>query len=165
MITAIIGPTGAGKTTIMGMLDKTNISTVIVVDDLVRELYERKDVKDYFSKNPFLSLSIKNDKIDRSVLIKILMQYYNVKTMLEDYLMNTFIVPKLKVARDYNENLLIDGLSRRYLSYVDQVIYVEMREEDRLKNLQKRGVALERAHQLISLQEGMFNSILPEKMF
>jgi len=160
MKTVIIGPSGSGKSFITeGM--KGN---VLNVDDFVSELYKTDDLIEHFMFTLPLNKAVNDDAtINKGRLLSILLENPEARKRLEDFLFIK-ILDKVNIMENSCSDIFVDGLMPRFVAHFDRVIYIEMRDEDRLKNLVKRGISEERAKKLIDLQRGMFHTLLVEDL-
>ena len=152
MITAIIGKAGSGKSTISKLLSG-NYDMYVEADSVVASAYKDDSTKVWFKNHEILNKAILNDCIDKSVLIKILIQSPYSKYDLENYLYNRYLLPIIHKCRDENKSLLVDGIVSRLTKSFDQIISVEVTEDIRKENLLKRGVSLSRIDEIMELQK------------
>ena len=166
MITAIIGPAGSGKTTILKHISYGRNKTqcmVLEADAIVADAYSTTEVTDFLMSTPPLNKAYYGNKINKKVMLNLLMADHSLKEKFQNFLFDTYFLPTIVSCREADMDLIVDGIMPEFLPYFDQVIYVEMRESDRLSNLAKRKVSPSTADKLVKLQEGMFPSILGEE--
>lgn len=162
MITAITGKSGSGKSYIASKFD----NKIIFMDIEVRDAYKLNEkvidkVKTLFVGNAKQVLEEGYITFCKKTLCELFILYPVARTRLEDFLFTELIMPHIEKARISNENLIVDGVLPKYLHNFDQVIYVERREEDRIKDLkEKRNRTDEQIKEIDILQEGMFPKML-----
>lgn len=150
---AIVGPAGAGKSTISKVFEKTGFA-VIECDKVVHEAYENNvEIRDWlreYCNNVFISDSI----VDRKLLGKILFNSPYLKRKLEDMLHEFVFVPLIEKLKD---NYVIDGVMPRFVKEgYDQVIYIHVPENERRRRLRHRGVSEERISDIMVAQYDLF---------
>jgi dephospho-CoA kinase len=164
MITAVIGPAGSGKTTFLGDYKNDAYRRVISADEVVSDAYNDPDVVDFILDNPPLNKAYYGNKINKNMILNLIIADVHLKEKLENFFFEHFFLPEINKARESKTNLIIDGIMPRFLPHFDQVVYIEMREADRTNNLKKRGVLPPTAEKLIELQKGLFNPILGDRV-
>jgi dephospho-CoA kinase len=152
MITAIIGRAGTGKSTIARILS-CSYDIYIEADQMVASAYKDESTKVWFKNHTILNKAIYNENIDKSLLVKILIESPLARRDLENYLYEIYLSPIINKCRSNNKSLLVDGVVPRLTKCFDQVITVEAMNHIRKENLIKRGVDINRIAEINELQK------------
>lgn len=168
MITAITGKSGSGKSFIAHLLIESKAwltyTTLIDMDEIVKDAY-RTNIEVINTITYLLPDTWVESRIDRNILRKFLVDNPPLRERIEDFLFATLILPRIEETRKAErENLIVDGVLPKYLHHFDQVIYVERRKEDRIKDLkEKRNRTDEQSKEIDILQKDMFPTMLKER--
>lgn len=147
----ICGPSGAGKTTLTKALAMVNENhTVLVIDDLVRELYKTEDMLEY------IGIQIGADSTVEDWKKHIIDNTFD-RGEFEEYLWQRYIKHEI----DKHDDIVVDGLLpyavERY--NFDQVVYVTAPKAVRKEHLLKRGVMPDRVTDIMKIQSPLFGGI------
>lgn len=151
---AIVGPAGAGKSTVSKIFEKAGM-TVIECDKVVHRAYENNvEIRDFLRENCINAFAEDGQTVDRKVLGRILFNSPCLKRDLEDLLHEFVFVPLFEKLKD---NYVVDGVMPRFVKEgYDQVIYVHVPENERRRRLRHRGVNEERISDIMIAQNEMF---------
>jgi dephospho-CoA kinase len=166
MITAIIGRIGSGKSSLASIIENEEYraNEVIHTDFLVRGWYNTDEglacIENLFKDEDL----IHNGKVDKNLLLLVLISNPCKREKLEQRIFDRLIKPRILEYRKSGKDLYIDGIvpNPKFLKYIDQVIYVERRDKDIVKDLKTgpRKMSTEKIKAIQKLQEDMFPKIL-----